>query len=474
MLLFTRADNQLNLSQGIEYTIPNVSDYLLSPDGTQVAYIKSPNGDTYNCELWVADKSPSGLINHEMIRNDAEYEGLDDWQGDWILYRIRWWGGPFQRYVHGPYSYYGRNELWKMRADGSGEPIQVTHTYYPNNGIKTTENGWYYDRGSVVWGRFIPGTSLVYFHAHNGNGWYRTFVCNDDGTDEWYRISDGWTWVPRLSPTGNKLLWGKQEDHQLPTIFKSCNVDGTGTTTIRNFHPQKIGVTVLGDGNTLVWHQHNNLYAMDMDGSNVRTVLDDEYVNIMNIWGNYDPTDPQGLIMASNRDPDGNMHLFKMNVDGTGIEQLTEGPYNDEYPTLSPDGEYLSYLRLPEDFVKQGSPVPYPYELVIKSLVVYATVEFHPETLNQKSKGKWVTVYIELPEGYDVSDIDIESVRLNDVLSRADSSPTEIDGGILMVKFDREDVINLLEPGEKVLITIFGDLLDGQRFEGTCTIRVIN
>jgi len=106
--------------------------------------------------------------------------------------------------------------------------------------------------------------------------------------------------------------------------------------------------------------------------------------------------------------------------------------------------------------------------------VVYATVEFHPETLNQKSKGKWVTVYIELPEGYDVSDIDIESVRLNDVLSRADSSPTEIDGGILMVKFDREDVINLLEPGEKVLITIFGDLLDGQRFEGTCTIRVIN
>jgi len=189
MLIFTRADIQLNLSQGIEYTIPNVSDYLLSPDGTQVAYIKSPDGDRHNCELWVADKVGAELINHEMILDDAEYNGLDDWQGDWILYRIRREPGPFPPLdpwsgippAGTPEEYYGRNELWKMKADGS-ENIQVTHTFYPGNGIKTTENGWYLNRGSVVWGRFIPETNLVYFHAHNGNGWYRTFVCKDDGT----------------------------------------------------------------------------------------------------------------------------------------------------------------------------------------------------------------------------------------------------------------------------------------------------
>lgn len=503
MLSFTKADNQPNLSQGIEYTVvpgieytvANVSDYLLSPDGTQVAYIKA-NGDRHNCELWVADKSPCGaqLINHLLISDEAEYNGLDDWMGDWILYRIRrepgpFWGPPWDPPLGTPEEYYGRNELFKIRPDGT-DKTQITDTFTVNNGIRTQYwNRWYDNRGTVVWGEFIPGTNRVYFQAHNGNGWYRSFVVVDDGlivgtpsTFDWYHISYPYhTWVPRLSPTGNKLLYGQQYNHPLPTTFYSCNVDGSGTTFIRAFS-QKIGVTVLADGNTLVWHQFNNLYAINMDGTNERTVLDDEYINLM---GYYDPTDGQSLIMGSNRDPDGNMHLFKMNVDGTGIEQLTEGPYNDEtgsytygHPTLSPDGLYLSYLRLPEDFVKEGYPVPYPYELVIKTFMIHATVDFDPDTLNRKSEGKWVTVYIEFPE-CDVSDIDIDSVHL-DGLSRADSSPTDIgdhdDDGIpdLMVKFDRGDLIDLLQPGENVLITISGFLYNGLLFEGTDTIRVIH
>jgi len=110
---------------------------------------------------------------------------------------------------------------------------------------------------------------------------------------------------------------------------------------------------------------------------------------------------------------------------------------------------------------------------------VIATVDFDPDTLNQKSKGKWVTVHIGLPEGYDVNDIDINSVLL-DGLSRADSSPTEIadhDGdGLddLMLKFDREAVIEKLEPGEEVEISVSGELGDGTPFEGTNIISVIH
>jgi len=44
----------------------------------------------------------------------------------------------------------------------------------------------------------------------------------------------------------------------------------------------------------------------------------------------------------------------------------------------------------------------------------------------------------------------------------------------LMVKFDREAVIELLEPGENVLVTISGNLDGGLLFEGTDTIRVIH
>ena len=109
---------------------------------------------------------------------------------------------------------------------------------------------------------------------------------------------------------------------------------------------------------------------------------------------------------------------------------------------------------------------------------IHATVDFDPDTLNRKSRGKWVTVYIGLPEGYDVNDIDIDSVSLEG-LSRADSSPTEIidhdgDGrNDLMVKFDRQEFIALLEPGENVEISITGTL-NGMEFEGTDTISVIH
>ena len=48
-------------------------------------------------------------------------------------------------------------------------------------------------------------------------------------------------------------------------------------------------------------------------------------------------------------------------------------------------------------------------------------------------------------------------------------------GGIpdLMVKFDRQNVIDILEPGDEVVITVAGELIDGTRFEGMDYIKVI-
>jgi len=37
-------------------------------------------------------------------------------------------------------------------------------------------------------------------------------------------------------------------------------------------------------------------------------------------------------------------------------------------------------------------------------LALSATVDLDPDTLNLESKGKWITCYIELPEGYDTGD----------------------------------------------------------------------
>jgi len=106
------------------------------------------------------------------------------------------------------------------------------------------------------------------------------------------------------------------------------------------------------------------------------------------------------------------------------------------------------------------------------------TVDFDPDTLNLKSKGKYVTVYIELPPDYDVGQIDVSSVMLNEVVP-ALTKPTEVgdyDGdGIpdLMVKFDRAAVQEILQVGEQVEVTITGKAA-GVTFQGADTIRVLD
>ncbi len=110
---------------------------------------------------------------------------------------------------------------------------------------------------------------------------------------------------------------------------------------------------------------------------------------------------------------------------------------------------------------------------------IQATVDFDPNTLNLRCKGKWVTAYIELPAEYDVSDIDVTTVLVQGVITAA-VSPTNVgdfDGdGVpdLMVKFDRAALQSLVSVGESVEVTISGTLADGTDFQGTDTIRVID
>jgi hypothetical protein len=128
-------------------------------------------------------------------------------------------------------------------------------------------------------------------------------------------------------------------------------------------------------------------------------------------------------------------------------------------------------------------PESNPWEVLIGAhdagcgFAIKATVDLDPNTLNCRSQGRYVTCYIELPEGYDPTDIDVATVALNDSLP-ALSWPTEVRDydvdGIpdRMVKFDRSDVIELLPVGEEVEVTVSGELVEGTPFAGVDSIRV--
>jgi len=89
-----------------------------------------------------------------------------------------------------------------------------------------------------------------------------------------------------------------------------------------------------------------------------------------------------------------------------------------------------------------------------------------------------VVVFIELPQGYNPSDILLSSIRLEETVP-AEPWPYNIgdndkDGQHdLMVKFKRDDVINLLPNGDNVIVHVKG-LVGTTTFEGFDIIRVIH
>jgi len=329
--------------------IGNISDYTWSLDGTQVAYVTHLENESWG-ELWIGDWDGTQLTNLQLVYSQVELSGLLDWQGDWILFQMRRENGV-------PEEYYGRGELWKIRANGT-DLTQVTYTY--TNGIKHTENGYYYFRGSAGWGKFLPGTNRVYFSAHDGNGWWQAYTCKADGTDEWQRVSgNSYSFTIGMSPKGNKLVYGTSWYWDQPTTLMSCNPDGSGTITMKQFS-FKTSPLVLADGNTVMYnHPDGNIGAIQVDGTDDKVVIDDEYGNYL---VNYNPIDGQSFLMRSNRSLDGNNHIFCVDVAGTGIVQLTYGPYDVDSAMYSPDGHSLLFRRYPLNTLNAS------YELVITGI----------------------------------------------------------------------------------------------------------
>jgi len=133
---------------------------------------------------------------------------------------------------------------------------------------------------------------------------------------------------------------------------------------------------------------------------------------------------------------------------------------------------------------------------VIFLSVATANIDLLPHTLNLKSKGKWITAYIELTECYNISDVNITSIVLNDTVPiyLKKTFPKPVPAAIgdydddcipdLMIKFERAEVISyilaninlskLFEEGTlTITLTITGKLNDGTPFQGSTRIRVI-
>jgi hypothetical protein len=98
------------------------------------------------------------------------------------------------------------------------------------------------------------------------------------------------------------------------------------------------------------------------------------------------------------------------------------------------------------------------------------SLDIDPDTLNLKSEGRWITAYLRA-ENASVHDVDISSILLQDTLA---PERWDYQDDVLMLKFNRQDLIAILEVGESVEIKLSGKWIDGTAFEAYDSIRVIN
>lgn len=104
--------------------------------------------------------------------------------------------------------------------------------------------------------------------------------------------------------------------------------------------------------------------------------------------------------------------------------------------------------------------------------VVDVEIEIHPETLNLASKSKWISCRILLPEGYNVSDINPDTILIERRF-KAEWCWFNEKQQVVMAKFKRCELDNIREPGDIELI-VSCHLIDGTYFEGVDTIRIIS
>ena len=85
-----------------------------------------------------------------------------------------------------------------------------------------------------------------------------------------------------------------------------------------------------------------DLFVMNGDGSNMRQITDNRKENIASFGPSW-TRDGKALVFASNRDDPQRrkFEVFKINLDGTGLERLTYGDQFDGFPNFSPDGKHL-------------------------------------------------------------------------------------------------------------------------------------
>ena len=237
--------------------------------------------------------------------------------------------------------------------------------------------------GRTTCGYFFPdGKSIIYASTHLGSAecpprpsyargyvWpiydtYDIFRASPDGSNpRRLTTTPGYDAEATIGPDG-RIVFTSVRDGDM--VIYSMNADGSDVKRLTYAPGPDGGPFFSADGSQIVyrgnhmpkgedWNRYSvllkkglwrpaalDVYVMNRDGSNMRQVTKD--LGGSN-WAPFFAPNGKQIIFASNmKNPrGGDFDLYLINVDGTGLEQLTFSDTFDGFPMFSPDGKKLIF-----------------------------------------------------------------------------------------------------------------------------------
>jgi len=222
----------------------------------------------------------------------------------------------------------GDQEIFVMNADGSNVR-QLTY-----NGALDTEPTWSPDGEQIAY----SGISEA------GGADQEIFVMNADGSNvRQLTANDDRDTDPAWSPNGKQLAYVSDRSG-LPQIFvldlgtgRSRPLVGQGPDRSSDQGPEW-----SPDGQQIVFFSDRfedvQLFVVNVDGSGVVQLTNRSGTNFYPAWS------PSGQQIAFSSDSDGDFELIVMNADGSETRQVTDNDEVDLYPLWSVDGERIVFL----------------------------------------------------------------------------------------------------------------------------------
>ena len=157
-----------------------------------------------------------------------------------------------------------------------------------------------------------------------------------------------------MSPDGKRIVFASQiQESDLQSIDLNLYIFNIETGEIQQMTVDagdNVNPTWSPDGRQIAFASNRDgnweIYRMNVDGSNLVNLTNDAQQDNFPAWS---PGD--GSYIAFMTDRDGNWEIYRMNTEGGGLKNLTANPSDDQMPAWSPDGKQIAFEsnRLTQD-----------------------------------------------------------------------------------------------------------------------------